>query len=633
MSPGPSDAPAAGPGRIALVAFVLLVVATGGAFFLAQHLKSEPPLIQKITHRSSLSPNGDGRQEEISFGLRLKRSTRVTLEIVDRDARTVATILRDADARAYRRIRATWSGRRDDGRPFSEGTYRLKIVLPDEGRSVVHTTSFALSTRPPSPRVLRVGPASAAGRTGGPLIMPTAEGRPAEATVRLRGWKPTARVVRVSPRPVTIVRRLPVTDVVRAARGAGKEPHGERRALEGKVVWDGTIAGRPAPAGTYVVQVCVRNLAEIEGCGPTARGPRGLPVPGDDGRFSGKGGITVRDLAVQVKPGPVKAGNRMTFFVDARGHRYRWTLRRVGTRRAVDSGTDDAAVLKVRGRSARGAAYLLDVTTEDGRGGRASITVPATTNDEKDQPVLVVLPGVSWQGTNALDDDGDGRPDGLGGGATSRVRALRVLTGLPRGFNRREKPVLEWLARKRKRFEITTDLALALGEGPKIEGRRGVLLVGEHRWVVPAVGAALRRFVRTGGTVAALEPTGLHRSVELRGPRLVEPGEFDPTDALGITSSGSVRLTGGLQIDGDEVGIFRGTDGKFDGYTVGWPVEGREPGRRVAGAVDGEGRVIIAAHRVGRGLSIRTGLPELARRLNDDDTDELLDSVWRRLSR
>jgi len=614
---------------VALVAFVLLVVATGGAFVLAHELKSAPPLIQKITHRGSVSPNGDGRQEEMAFGLTLKRTNRVTLEIVDRDGRTVDTILRDVEARAYRRVRATWSARREDGRPFPDGSYRLKIVLPDEGRSVVHTTSFALSTSPPRPRVLRVGPTSAAARNGGPLIMPTAGGRPAEATVRLRGWRPTARVVRVSPRPMTIVRRLPVTDVVRTARGAGKEPHGERRALEGKVAWDGTIDGRPAPAGTYVIQVCVRNLAEVEGCGPTARGPRGLPVPDADGRFAGRGGITVRDLAVQVKPGPVKAGNRMTFFVDARGARYRWTLRRVGARAAVDRGTSDEPVLKVDGRSARGAAYLLDVSTADG----ARITVPAMTNDRDEQPVLVVLPAVTWQGANPLDDDGDGLPDGLGGGTTSRIRALRVLNGLPRGFNRREKPVLEWLARKRKRFEITTDLALALGEGPTIDGRRGVLLVGEHRWVVPAVGAALRRFVRTGGSVAALEPTGLHRSVKLRGPRLVEPGEFDPTDALGVTSAGAVRLDGALQIDGDEVGIFRGTDGRFDGYRVGWPVEGREPGERVAGAVDGEGRVIIAAHRVGRGLAIRTGLPELARRLDDDDTDELLDSVWRRLSR
>jgi hypothetical protein len=166
-----------------------------------------------------------------------------------------------------------------------------------------------------------------------------------------------------------------------------------------------------------------------------------------------------------------------------------------------------------------------------------------------------------------------------------------------------------------------------------------VLLVGEHRWTTPAVAKALRDFVRGGGTAAGLDPSSLRRSVTINRADeptsvLRAPSPFTSENAVGLTSRGAVRLDGPPQNDKDDVGLFTGTDGRFEGYPVGWPLEDVGENTVVASAVDGADHVVIAAVKIGDGFAIRTGLPAFASRLGTDpDTSELLESTWRLLSR
>ncbi len=636
-----------GPLTAATVLFALLVVGAVGAFFVAQKLKNEPAVVGGQRFAKSFSPNGDGRRESVTFSFFVKRSTSITVQVVDGGGRTVRTLEEGRDVQAYRRQRVRWDGRQDDGRIAEDGRYRFKVTLTDEGRSIVTPGSFAVDTTPPRPRVRRLGDQ----RGSRPMLLPTANRKPFRADLVLRGWYPQARIVRTSPGPARIVRRLAVK-VTREADG-GTLVGGKPRSIAGEATWDGTLPdGRPAPAGTYVLQVCVRDQAANLGCGPAAADrDDALPKPEPDGRYHGRGGITVRPIGVQPRLDPVDGDHRLTFFVDARGRRYQWVLRRIGARRdaVVARGSSREPLLRPRTRSARSAGYVLSVSV-DGERGLERVEVPAIATDSRAQRVLVVLPAITWVGRVALDDDGDGLVDVLGNGPRSQVRRGRVMTGLPQGFDD-VRAVLRWLAAEGVRYDLTTDLALAAqggggpgtadgsspregGGGPRLDGHRGVLLVGEHRWTTTGLADRLRRYVRGGGSVGVLDPASLHRTVTLGASRLRRPGAPTADDAFGIESAGAVRLDGPLQIDGDEIGLFTGTDGRFDGYPTGWPARLPDGATKVAGAVDGRDRLIVAGVRIDRGLVLRTGLPAFASRLADDrDTSELLSSTWRRLSR
>ncbi len=60
------------------------------------------------------------------------------------------------------------------------------------------------------------------------------------------------------------------------------------------------------------------------------------PVPG---QVRGKPGITVRQITAQPPVEPVRAGERVQFFVDSRRRPYRWSVRRVGASRPIRRGT------------------------------------------------------------------------------------------------------------------------------------------------------------------------------------------------------------------------------------------------------------------------------------------------------
>lgn len=631
--------------RTARIVFAALIVATVAAFFVAQRLKNQPAVIQMSREFGGFtrvfSPNGDGRRDVFTVRFMLKRSTPVTVEIVDADGRRVATLAENQPTEKYRRITLKWDGRDEDGNLLRHGRYRVKFVLPDEGRSVVWASSFLLDRNKPKPKVRRIVAGGTALRNA-PAVLPTIDGKPIVAELALNGWRPTARVVRTSPGAAEVVAKLSVDVTERAPNGT--RIGGKPKSIRGEARWDGTMDdGRPAPPGTYVIQVCVQDVGQIEGCGPSS-GRDGMPRPEASGRMRGRGGITVRHAAVQASAVPAAPGKRLTFFVDARGKRYRWTLRRVGSDRPVASGSATRPALRIDPRSRRSAVYRLTVVA-----GGQRVDVPATVNAPADRRVLVVLPQITWQGLNPLDDDGDGLPNALqstAGESATRIRTPRLFGSLPTSYANDVAPVLEWLVRERKQYEVTTDLALALqagpddrSSGPQLEGRPGVLLVGEARWTTPAAAERLRTFVQQGGNVAVLDPAGLHRSVELggnprRARRLESPGPFDPADAFGVVSRGAVRLTGPLVNDRDEIGLFAGTDGRLDGFRTGWPAESLGDGEPVASAVDGAEHQVVVAARLGDGLAIRTGLPTFAARLrSDSDTSKLMGSVWRRLSR
>jgi hypothetical protein len=250
--------------------------------------------------------------------------------------------------------------------------------------------------------------------------------------------------------------------------------------------------------------------------------------------------------------------------------------------------------------------------------------------------VLVVLPALSWQGRNPVDDEGDGLPNTLDRGGPVKLSRPFAGAGMPSGFTTSEQPLLAFLDRAGLRYDITTDLALARGGGP-LQDHRGVVLAGNPRWVTGDLLSRLRRYVTGGGHVLTLGTDSLRRTVGLAGDELIDPSGPLADDALGARldpiASRRVDL---LAFRGDSLGLFTGTDGLFGGFDRFEPAASLGRGTRLlAGAGEEEGRPVIAAYQLGKGLVIRTGLPQWSERLSAGDPNVVAVTrrAWTLLSR
>jgi hypothetical protein len=267
---------------------------------------------------------------------------------------------------------------------------------------------------------------------------------------------------------------------------------------------------------------------------------------------------------------------------------------------------------------------------------RHATAVPVPVQGLRRRRVLVVLPAILWQGLNPVDDDGDGATNTLDRGVP--VLRERVLAeGLPDDLVERVAPLLIALDRGRHRYDITTDLALAAGDGPPLDGHRGVILAGDERWLPGAVQRSLRAYVRGGGRVATFGTDSLRRDVRITENRLLDPTTPAPQDALGFEPRRLVRERTTLTVAGDEIDLFRGD--VFGGTGV-FEVGAFEPMTPPAGAevlaqaTTPGGQAGILAARIGRGLAIRVGLPELPGRLSQRGNEAaLVERIWELLAR
>ena len=607
------------------MAFALLVAATFAAFFIVQRIKKEPSGIKKVHVTRLFSPNGDGVRDRALIRFRTTRRDTLSVRVIDEEDEVVRTLIDRRRVGRDERVRVRWNGRDDDGRIVADGSYRLRINLKRQGRAVLVQRDMRVDTVPPAPEVTGIGPSE-----GTPPILPSAGGGPAE--IAFSTPNPD------EPTEVLIYRTSPGVELV----GETTVPAGQTT-----LTWDGTRDGERLAPGTFVVALRTRDAAGNQGSTPPV-----LPPEAEYGEgLPGRGGITIRRLGVQPTLEPAIAGSRVRFGVDARRRPYRWRIleigevdpivvrnakgRKIGTRsgKVVDRGRDDRPLIRVRAPDVkRSGLYLFEVKAGD------DVTrVPLPVQSVATRKVLVVLPAILWQGRNAVDDDGDGWPNTLTGGLP--VRRERVLAaGLPAGFRTRIAPIIELLDRNDRPYDITTDLALAAGVGPRIENHRGVLLAGDTRWLPADVQVALRRFVREGGTVASFGVDSLRRQVRLDAEVLADPTAPTDADAFGSVLRPLVREPDTtVTIFDDEIDLFAGDvyggDGVFAGYDTFEVTESPGPGEIAASAATEDGRQVIVAIRLGDGLVIRYGLPQLAERLGEpgNETDLVL-RTWELLS-
>lgn len=591
--------------RAARIVFALLVVATLGAFVLGQKLKSSPPLIVRPHFSEVFSPVTDDpdkpRRASVSFFL--EKGDDITISIVDRSGRNVRTIVDDEHLPKKVRKRWHWDGRDEDGRIAPDGYYRVRVALIHQGRTAdLPGVEIGLDTKPPRPRVTAVEPEEDVG----PAFLPQ---RGVDAvTVSLRGTEGRRAALQVWR--TDLARPRVVEEVEIPPRTA-------------QVEWDGTVGGRPAPAGTYLMGLLVADRAGNRGTFPAQTPPAA-------GRVRGRAGVTVRRLAAAPPYVPVEAGERGTVFVDARRRRWSWALRRWGDPRVLARGRGDGVRLRFRAPRGQGGLHVMTIATRAHR-----TQVPIAVAAPVPRRVLVVLPALTWEGRNQVDDDGDGMPNTLdASGRDASARLSRPYArGLPATVRGQEGALLRFLDENLLRYDVTTDTALAVGQGPALEDYRGVVLAGDSRWLTAQLRSALRARVQDGGRVWSLGTDALRRGVRLRDGVLSAPTAPAATDALGARPRQPLaEPQEPADLEAFELGpIFDGTDGFFSGWERYEELASLIPSaERTAAAGPDADTAVIASWRLGEGTAIHTGLPDLAARAAAGDLEaaELVRSIW-----
>jgi hypothetical protein len=586
---------------------VLLVGATFGAFFVAQRLKGAPQVVQ-LHGIVWFSPNGDGIRDVADVSLKMRKTDTVTADIVDDAGDAVRRVVAPREASAGGFLRLQWDGRDDEGRRVPDGVYRVRVAFARQGRSIVVPRLLHLDTQAPHPRVVKIEPAQVVG--------------------------PKAPEMRITVRGVSRRNRM-FFRVVRTDQGGRQVvARGVRAPGLHRWKWD----ARGVPAGVYVVQLAVRDRA-----GNVGRTPRAIPPrPGEKPT---PGGITVRNLAVQPPLRPVTAGKKAAFFVDSRRRPYTWDVRRMGASRPVRRGrvaAAEAKPLRVRAPEGRSGLYVLELQS-----GGAEMRVPFLVQAASHADVLVVVPAITWLGLDPVDDPPvlDGIPDTLArtGGNVRWPRVFAAEDGLPAGLKSDVKPLLTFLDRAGVRYDLTSDLDLALSTSPRASDRKGVLLAGSERWVTRPLARRLRRFVLDGGRVAVFGTDTLRRGVTLRADASGRSGELShPTqasgqdpfgDRLGALDTGKAEPV--QQLAGDPAyGLLTGFDGTLDGFSA---FEEAEPpaggGRAKVLAALGRGEAgddrpsALTATRLGDGLVVRVGLPQWTRRLSDPEVSQITRNI------
>ena len=231
--------------RLTAGVFAVLVLATFGAFFVAQRLKNAPPVLGQIGVRGVFSPNGDGRFDVTRLTFRVKETDTVSVAVLDVNGDQVRELLGGRHVAKGTLVRLKWDGRTDDGTRAPDGRYRYRITLQHKGRSVVLASSVRIDTTPPHPRVTSIGPR----HEFGPELLPTQEGGDAVVHLDAPGTKPIVRLFKTGPGPDAA---RPAGEASRRRQGLALErAHAERAPglARARTSSRSRRATRPATAG------------------------------------------------------------------------------------------------------------------------------------------------------------------------------------------------------------------------------------------------------------------------------------------------------------------------------------------------------------------------------------------------
>jgi ribosomal protein L31E len=150
----------------AAVVFALLVLATVAAFALAQRVKRDPLVLDRVNftalRTNAISPRGC-RAIRVRIRFRVTRSDDATVQIVKPSGHVVTTLAREKFLKRYHFFVFYWNGRNRGGQLAPPGRYKLQVDLLGQDRSLIPPGTIKLR------RVRRAPTSSGHGPTACPV--------------------------------------------------------------------------------------------------------------------------------------------------------------------------------------------------------------------------------------------------------------------------------------------------------------------------------------------------------------------------------------------------------------------------------------------------------------------------------
>jgi hypothetical protein len=302
-----------------LLIVLALLGATAAAFAVTERLKLERSPVTGTRVDRVFSPVCECARDVAVVSFVLRRRETVTVDILERDGRSIRTLVRNRREPAGR-VSYTWDGRDNLERVVPEGVYRPRVQLERNGRTIVLPNPIRVDTTAPVITLVRVSPR---------VFSPDSDGTRDRVTVAYRIDERARAVMLVDSR---------------------QRAQSKFRRVEGNLVWFGRINGRVVRPGTYEIRLRAADRA-----GNRSIRTRAVPV-------------VVRFVELSREHVEVVAGKRFSVRVLTDAESYRWLF-------AGRRGVGAREVLVLRAPDEPG-TYSLYVTV-GGRAARAEVVVTA----------------------------------------------------------------------------------------------------------------------------------------------------------------------------------------------------------------------------------------------------------------
>ena len=176
----------------------------------------------------SFSPTAEGAVNRARVGFVLREPTNVTFSVVDSEGAEVRRLVDSRRLPGDEELFFAWNGRDDEGRVVPDGVYRLRVEREGKGRAVTSGRRVRVDTKPAQLAIVSARPRPGARRAATPRRSACASAACAPPTPSLR--------------------------VLRTGSGRPREWRGSPRMAVAAARWDGRVRGRAAPEGEYVFE-------------------------------------------------------------------------------------------------------------------------------------------------------------------------------------------------------------------------------------------------------------------------------------------------------------------------------------------------------------------------------------------